>query len=116
MTSSDDLNETTKNLIEALNSVKEETTHFVIKLTYEASTGRVTGCTFDDTSEPWIEITRQQYNSNIHLVPGVVVEGKWSPITKGRRIGKRLKPGNTWHTVAGNMLIVGNDDGWDRVR
>ena len=57
--SSEDMNETTKNFIKAMEEFKPvEPAPIVIKLTYDAITNIVDGFTFEDTNKPWVEITR----------------------------------------------------------
>lgn len=72
------------------------------------------GFTFEDTDLPWVEITKEQYDNKVHLQRWKVVDGQLTQIVKFARKFLRLVPGTTFYTVAGNMLIVGNDDGWDK--
>ena len=82
MTSSNDtnnleMNETTLNLIKALQEYKPlEMPPVVIKLTYDPETLFVTGATFEDTDSPWVEITQEQYDAGIQFKKLKVVNGK----------------------------------------
>ena len=116
MTLSTDLNNTTfQNLIEALSNQKNvEPVPIVIKLTYDPDTLYVNGITFEDTDLPWIEITRQQFNEGIQFKRLRVENNKLVEVVKQTAVRtRRLVPGNTWKTTKGNMLLIGEDDGWN---
>jgi hypothetical protein len=71
------------NLIKALKEYKPiELNPVVFKLTYNPDTFIVTGATCEDTNEPWIEITREQYDSGIQFKKLKIVNGKIQEITK----------------------------------
>jgi len=109
------LNDTTKNLLIALEALEQpEPKKLVRKVLYDPETGLTNGFTFDDTNQPFVEITKEQYDQKVHIHTWKVVDGKLTPIVKARRQVLQLVPGNRWHTVAGNMLIIGEDDGWDK--
>lgn len=114
MTSSNNLNETTKNLLIALSEYKEEQpVPVVIKLTYNKETGLVDGFTMEDTDKPWIEITREQYDSGIIAKKLRVVNGKLEEVTRDNSIKLPLVKGNRWRTTESNMLIIGKERGWN---
>jgi hypothetical protein len=111
------MNETTKNLLQALAEYKAPVSKpIVIKLTYDPDTNIVDGWTFEDTDKPWIEITREQYNQNIQHKKLKVVNGKLEEIPRIRLKKLPLVEGTTWYTTKGNMLIIGNERGWDERR
>ena len=112
--SSNIMNETTKNLIQALKEFKpEQPKPVVIKLTYDPLTNIVDGFTFEETDKPWIEISRQQYDEGIHFKKLKVVNGKLEEISRIRLRKLPLIKGNKWFTDKDNMLIIGKDNGWD---
>lgn len=114
MTSSSNLNETTKNLLTVLNEYKEkQPVPVVIKLTYNPHTMLVDGFTMEDTDKPWIEITREQYEAGFETKKLRVVNGKLEEITKDNLKKLPLVEGKRWKTSASNMLIIGNERGWD---
>jgi hypothetical protein len=77
------MNETTMNLLKAIQEYKEpEVTPIVIKLIYDPETTLVTGFTFEDTDKPWVEITREQYDSGLPFKKLKVVNGKIEEITR----------------------------------
>lgn len=117
MTSLDNMNETTKNFLQAIKEFdpgKPKPT--VIKLTYDPVTNIVDGVTFEETDKPWIEITREQYNAGFQYKRLKVVDDKFEEIPKINVIKLPLVPGNTWFTSKENMLIMGNERGWDERR
>lgn len=108
------LNETTKNLLKAFEDYSPpETSKIIIKLTYDKSTGIIDGHTFEDTNKPWIEITREQYDKGVHLKRLRVVDGKLEEIQYTNVKKTMLVEGNRWFTTKENMLIIGNERGWD---
>lgn len=113
MTSSDNLNETTRNLLIALSEyVPPVCKPVIIKLTYDATTGLVDGLEFFDTDKPYVEITREQYEAGVHFQCWRVVDGKLTRIPRIRLKQLALVPGSKWYTT-NNMLIIGNERGWD---
>jgi hypothetical protein len=115
--SSDNLNETTKNFLKAISEYKlEPVKPIVIKLTYDPITNIVNGCTYDDTDEPWIEITREQYELGIHYKKLKVVNGKLEEIPRIKIKQLALVEGSRWFTTKENMLIIGDERGWDERR
>lgn len=95
MTSSNDtnetiMNETTLNLIKALEEYKPlEAKPEVIKLIYDPETLMVTAFTFDETDQPWVQITREQYNAGLQFKRLKIVDGKIVEI-KPELIKKKL--------------------------
>lgn len=115
MTSSNDSNDNIATLEAALEALEHTAPKVLVrKVLYDPETGLTNGFTFDDTNQPYVEITKEQYDQKVHIHTWKVVDGKLTPIVKARRQTLQLVPGNKWHTVAGNMLIVGDDDGWDK--
>ena len=113
MTSSDNMNETMRNLLIAISEyVPSETKPIIIKLTYDANTGLVDGLEFYDTDKPYIEISREQYEAGIHIGQLQVVNGKLERVARIRLKKLTLVSGNTWYTT-NNMLIMGNERGWN---
>jgi hypothetical protein len=111
------MNETTKNLLQALADYKPpKTKPIVIKLTYDLVTGIVNGLTFEDTDKPWIEISREQYDAGIQYKQLKVVNGKLEEIPRIRLKRLPLVEGTRWYTTKSNMLIMGNERGWDERR
>jgi hypothetical protein len=103
-----------KNLLIALSEYKPPTCKpIIIKLTYNKDTGIVDGFTMEETDKPWIEITREQYNAGIQYKKLKVVNGKLEEIAKVRIKKLPLVEGNRWHTTKENMLIIGDERGWD---
>lgn len=116
MTSSDDMNETTKNFLIALSEYNPPVCKpVIIKLVYDADTGIVENIEFGDTDKPYVEISREQYEAGVHFRRLRVVNGKLEGIPKIRIKKLALVDGNTWHTT-NNMLIMGNERGWDERR
>jgi hypothetical protein len=77
------MNETTLNLIKALEEYKPiEAVPVVIKMTYDPETLIVTGTTVEDTDGPWIEITQEQYDAGIQFKRLKVINGKIEEITR----------------------------------
>lgn len=108
------MNETTKNLIIALQDYKVEVPKpEIIKLTYDKDTGIVDGCTAEDTDKPWIEISKEQYDAGIFYKRLKVVDGKLIEIQKITIKNLPLVEGERWFTTRDNMLIIGNERGWD---
>lgn len=115
MTSSEPMNETTANLIKVLSEyVEPEPAKVVIKLTYDPVTSIVTGWTFEDTTEPFVEITHEQWKNNFHCQPLKIVDGRPVVRERHRKVELRLVPGSKWTTDKSNMLIMGKDRGWDK--
>lgn len=113
MTSDDDLNETTKNLIEALKNYNPpETPKFEYKAVYDPSTMLVTEIALGETDKPYIVITKEEYQLSF-IQKFKVEDGKLVVIKKPPPHVLQLVPGSTWHTTEGNMLVIGNHDGWD---
>jgi hypothetical protein len=114
MTSWDNLNETTKNLLIALENYKvEQPKPIVIKLIYDKDTGLIEGITTEETNKPWLPVTKEEYNAGIPYKALKVINGKLIPMPK---IHFKLLPlikGNRWFTTKENMLIIGNENGWD---
>lgn len=107
--------QTTRNFELALEALQPvESKPIVRKLTYDPVTGITQTLTFEDTNLPYVVITKEQYDKKIHLQRWKVVDGELTPIVKAPPRLLQLVPGNRWHTVAGNMLIIGDDDGWDK--
>jgi hypothetical protein len=76
------MNETTLNLLKALEEyTPPEVKPIVIKLMYDPETHVVLGATFEDTDKPWIEITKEQYDSGLPFRRLKVVNGKIEEIT-----------------------------------
>lgn len=114
MTSSNTMNETTANLIKAINElVVTPAPKIAFKLTYDPETNYVTGCTCDNTALPFIEITREQWEQGLHYKKLQVIDGKIAEVTKHYVTTLRLMAGNRWFTDSSNMLIMGKDRGWD---
>lgn len=114
MTSSDNLNETMRNLLTALDDYNpEETIPVVIKLTYDKVTGIVDGFTMEDTDKPWVEISKDQYNAGIQYRRLKVVDGQLVDNPKITTKELPLVEGKRWFTKKDNMLIIGNERGWD---
>ena len=114
MTSLENMNETTKNLLKALAEyVPPIPKKIVIKLLYDEITGDVYSFTFEDTDKPFIEISREQYNANLHLKKLKVIDGKLVEIKKDHSFKLPLVNGTTWFTTSENMLIIGKEKGWD---
>lgn len=117
MTSSSNMNETTKNFLQAIKEFNpKKPAPIVIKLTYDPITNIVNGLTFEDTDLPWVEITREQYNAGIQYKQLKVVDGKLEEILRLKLKKLPLVQGNKWYTQANNMLIIGNERGWDERR
>lgn len=113
----DNLNETTKNLLIALNEhVEKQPAPVIIKLIYDDVTGIVNGFTMEETDKPWIEITREQYNAGFQYKRLKVVNGKLEEIKRTTTKELQLVEGNRWFTTKENMLIIGNERGWDERR
>lgn len=113
MTSLDDMNETTKNFLLALSEYTPPISKpVVIKLVYNADTGIVENIEFGNTDKPYVEISREQYEAGIHFQQWRVVNGKLESIPRVRTKKLALVNGNTWYTT-NNMLIIGNERGWD---
>lgn len=113
MTLFNNLNETTKNLLIALTNYKMENPKpVIIKLTYNADTGLVDGFTMEETDKPFVEVSREQYDTGIQYKRLKVVDGKLVEITKITFIKLPLIEGNRWFTSKNNMLIIGNERGW----
>lgn len=115
MISFEDLNDTTKNLIKALEEfVPVNPKPIVYKLTYDKETGIVNGCTIDENVDlPWVEISKEQYLSGMPYRRLRVVNGKIEEIKQDSIKQLSLVEGNRWYTNKSNMLIIGNDNGWD---
>ena len=114
MTSSEPMNETTENFIKALSELSlAPIESIIIKLTYDPITQYVTGCTFEETDQPFVEITREQWNSGLHYQTLRVINGKPVAVERNRKRELALVPGNQWHTDRSNMLVIGTDKGWD---
>ena len=112
--SSENMNETTANFIEAIRNYKPiEIKPVILKMIYDAETGIVEGVTGEDTDKPWIEITREQYDSNFYKKNLKVVNGKIEEIVRCTYQKPSLVKGERWKTHKSNMLIIGNDKGWD---
>ncbi len=110
----DNLNETTKNLLIALSEYKPPICKpIIIKLTYNKDTGIVDGFTMEETDKPWIEISREQYNAGFQCKKLKVVNGKLEEIKRSTFKELPLVEGNRWFTTKENMLIIGNERGWD---
>lgn len=108
------MNETTRNLIQAIREYKEEPVKpVVLKLTYDKETGIAGDIITEDTDLPWIEITKEQYAAGMQYKKLRVVNGKIEEIKKNRLRNLPLIEGNKWFTSRVNMLIVGNERGWD---
>ncbi len=117
MTSLENMNETTKNFLQALaDYIPLTPKSIVIKLTYDPNTNIVDGFTFEDTDKPWIEITREQYNAGIQYKQLKVINGKLEEIPRIRLKKLPLVEGTRWYTTKSNMLIIGNERGWDERR
>jgi hypothetical protein len=102
-----------RNLLIAISEyVPLETKPIIIKLTYDANTGLVDGLEFYDTDKPYIEISREQYEANLHFKRLRVVDGKLEEIPRIRLTKLALVTGDTWYTT-NNMLIIGNERGWN---
>ncbi len=116
MTSSEPMNETTKNFLQAIREYKEPPPppKPIIKLTYDPDTKYVTGYTFEDTTEPYVEITYEQWKSGFYYQSLQVVDGKPVRIERNRKAQLALVPGSRWFTDQSNMLIMGKDKGWQR--
>ena len=113
MTSSEPTNETTANFIKALSEFDPGLDPVVvIKLTYDPETKYVTGCTFGDTLEPFVEITQEQWKNGFHCQPLEIVDSKPVPRVFNPKTELRLVPGDKWHTDKDNMLIMGKERGW----
>lgn len=111
------MNETTKNFLQAIKEHKFiPAAPIVIKLTYDPITKIVDGFTFEDTDKPWIEISREQYNAGIQYKQLKVVNGKLEEISRIRIKKLPLVEGTRWYTTKENMLIIGNERGWDERR
>lgn len=112
--SSENLNETTKNFLKALEEYKPaDPVPVVIKLTYDPNTNIVDGLAFEDTDKPWVEITKEQFDSGIHYKKLKVVNGKLEEIPLEVWNKLALVEGDKWHTLESNMLITGNERGWN---
>jgi hypothetical protein len=110
----DNLNETTKNLLIALSeNIEKQPAPVIIKLTYNSVTGLVDGFTMEETDKPWIEISREQYNAGFQCKKLKVVNGKLEEIKRSTTKELLLVEGNRWFTTKENMLIIGNERGWD---
>lgn len=115
--SSTDMNETTLNLIKALKEyTPAEIKPIIIKLIYDKETGIVNGFTMEDTDEPWIEISKEQFDAGIHYKKLRVVNNKLEEIIVDNPKKLLLESGNKWYTKEENMLIMGNERGWDERR
>lgn len=109
--------QTTRNLEIALELLQPiESKPIVRKLTYDPVTGITESLTFEETNLPYVVITKEQYDNNVHLHRWKVIDGELTPIVKAPPRLLQLVPGNRWYTTAGNMLIIGEDDGWDKYR
>lgn len=107
------MNETTANLIQALEEFNPNPPQkIVIKLTYDPTTSYVTGCTFEDTTEPYVEITHEQWKNGFHYQQLKIVNGKPVVRERIRKQHLQLVPGNKWYTDKDNMLIMGKERGW----
>lgn len=108
------MNETTLNFLRAISEFTPDTAPLItIKLTYDPDTLYVTGCTFNETDQPFVEITREQWNNGFHYQRLKIVNGRPTAVERVRKRQLALVPGNRWHTEASNMLIIGNGKGWD---
>jgi hypothetical protein len=114
MTLSNNMNDTTKNLIEAFDNFKSQSRKILVyKLTYDIDTGIVNGCTIDDTDQPYVEVTQEQIDKGIGYKKLRYINGKLEEIPRVRLKKLPLVQGNKWHTCNSNMLIIGNERGWD---
>ena len=113
----ENLNETTKNLLQALNEFKPAPVKPVdIKLLYDEKTGMVYSFTGGETDKPYVSITVEQYKANYHLKNLRVVNGKLEEVSRIRLKQLPLVEGNKWFTHKDNMLVIGKDNGWDERR
>lgn len=111
------MNETTKNLLIALEKYKfEEPKPVVIKLVYDKETGLIEGITTEETDKPWLPVTQEEYTFGIPYKALRVVDGKLVPIPKVYTKKLPLVDGERWFTTKENMLIMGNEKGWDERR
>ena len=118
--------ELTKEEIEAINQAELEKAlkefvpptpeAIVFKFIYDPKSGYVTACTVHDTDQPFIVVTAEQYDAYKgklwKLVDGKLVERKYM-FPHEEPEGPPVVEGSTWKTTEDNMLIMGNDKGWD---
>lgn len=108
------MNETTRNLIQAIREYKSPPVNpTILKLTYDKETGIAGGIITEDTDLPWVEMTKEQYLSGMQYKKLRVVNGKIEEIKKIRLRKLPLVEGKKWFTSRVNMLIIGNERGWD---
>lgn len=114
--SSDITNINLQNLLIAVQNYKWVYPKEIIrKLIYDPKTKLVTGFTVEETDLPHIVITKEQWadgdilDKKLMIVDGQIVEVP-------REVIKKVLPlvkGNRWFTTESNMLIIGNERGWD---
>lgn len=71
------------------------------------------GCTFEETTDTHMIISQEQYDyvithQRLRVVNGQIIQ---VPIDEAGTLF--LKEGGKWKTAEDNMLIMGNDRGWD---
>jgi len=110
----DNMNDSMRNLLKVLENLKPfEVKPVVIKLLYDAETCLVNGVTFEETDRPYVEITREQFDQGIQYKKLRVVNGKLEEVPRKKIKKLSLVQGNRWFTTKDNMLIIGNERGWD---
>ena len=117
MTSLAILNDTTKNLIKALEEYKPlPSIVYIFKAVYN-DTGKVTELTYADTDKQHIIISKEEYEKFPFIDRLYVIDGKLIEKQKSYYVNRlALIEGNRWYTSKSNMLIMGNERGWDERR
>ena len=98
-----------------LDSQPKEEKPVVYKLVYDPETFLVTERTIDETNKPYIEITREQFISTMNNFNSLrIVGNKYEEVIPEEPSSVLpLAEGDKWKTSNDNMLIMGNDKGWD---
>lgn len=111
------MNDTTKNLIKAIQEYKPlKAVEYVYKAIYDDS-GKVTKLTYEETNEQHIIITKEEFEKYPLFNRLYIINGKLVEKEKNYYINKlNLADGERWFTSKSNMLIMGNEKGWDERR
>lgn len=108
--------ETTNNLLKVLENYKPPVPRIpVIRVVYDEVTGNVITTTHDtETTEPHIIISQEEYDWLTTQMYLRVVNGKLESYDLNSEAPVlQLKEGTTWKTTEDNMLVMGNDTGWN---
>ena len=87
----------------------------VYKLVYDPETFLVTERTIDETDKPYIPITLDEFlATKLNFRSLRIVGDKYEEVIPEKPDSKLpLAQGEKWKTTESNMLIPGNDRGWD---